>query len=106
MKTPELENLISTVDEINWQIYDCFPNDDSGGNGSLGLYPRMVLEYVTELGWFIKFGDVLLWREDEDDRMFIEEKDEYEPLKPFLLEQMEKFLDTYGKIRANHQLIQ
>lgn len=103
MKISELENLIAIVDEINWRIYDSFSDDDSGGNGKLGLYPRLTLEYVTELGWFVKFGEVLLWREDDDERAYLDDKDEYEPLQPFLMKQMDIFLHTYEKIRV-HQL--
>jgi hypothetical protein len=100
MKVEVLENVIEIVDEINERIIDSFDLHESGGDGNLGLYPRLSLEYITMFGWMIKFGETVLWNEDEEEREWVEEEKNYEPLKPFLLKKVSQYLDVYKKIKV------
>ena len=87
MNIKELESIIEIVDTINYQIIEKLPGD-FGGIDEIGFYPRLKAVYITGHGWYIDLDDINLWSEDEDPRHYIEEKDDYEPLKPFLIRQI------------------
>lgn len=98
MEINELKELKEIVDEINYRIVDKL-GGDFGGDDELGLYPRLVLSYVAEFGWYIDLDDVNIWREYEDPRRCTEDG-EYEELKPFLLGQIRLVSRTYRKLES------
>lgn len=49
----------------------------------------------------IMFGEHILYNDDWDERGFDEEKDDYEPLEPFIKKQFNKNLDELNKFRFN-----
>jgi hypothetical protein len=43
------------------------------------------------------FGDKILWHSEDDDRKFIEELDDYEPFKPFILKKFNSWINELSK---------
>lgn len=96
MKFEELEKI---VDSINDKIIDSFPQNENGGNDDIGLYPRLIIQYISYLGFQIKFEDVFIWTQYDDERIFIEETNDYELLEPFLIEKCKEVIKTYSQIK-------
>lgn len=67
------QEIIDAVRELNAEIYD-----------------RTKLEYVgfkantDGMTFGVEFVGICIWNDDDDERAFDEEKNEYEPLVPFL----------------------
>ena len=78
------EDCIRIVDELNAVLEGC--------NG-----PRFV--YTTDASMQrITIGDMELWNDDEDMRDYDETKNEYEPLKSYLIKQLESELEDLQQI--------
>lgn len=73
---------LELVVELNQEMYDTHGEEETQF-------------FYTSSGFIdiIGFGDIMLWNSEEDYREWIEEKNDYEPLKPFL----KKKLKEYGK---------
>jgi len=48
----------------------------------------------------IKFLGIILWRSDEDERDFIEDVGEYEPLEDYLRRQVNLYVEKISKIKV------
>lgn len=46
----------------------------------------------------IAFGDVILWYDENDERKFDEESNQYEPLLPFVVKQFNKLVKQFKRI--------
>jgi hypothetical protein len=88
MKT-ECNEYIDIVNELNDNLYKIFGDDI-----------EYFFSYETN-GYIdvILFGDHILWNSDNDDRMFIEEKNDYEPLSPFIKKQFNQYVDMLNKMK-------
>lgn len=95
----ELKEAIDAVDNINEDIIEGYKND-SGGDDDLGLYPRVSVSYMTYLGIIVEFDDIRIWYSDEDEREFFEDKNEYEPIEPYLRKQINRVVGTYKTIKV------
>lgn len=49
----------------------------------------------------IMFDDVIIWTDVDDERFFDENKNDYEPLEPFIKREFNKYLDDMNKFRFN-----
>lgn len=72
------QEYLDLVDDLNEELYNKFGDD-------LNTY-----YYYTSYGFVdeIGFGKVSLWDSENDDRNFLEDKNDYEPLKPFIKKQL------------------
>jgi len=86
------DDIIKIVNRLNDELYDQNPILIS----NYGIY----LEF-SSVGYssIIKFLDIVIWDEDNDERDFDESKNEYEPLKFFLIRKINDILEKLGKIR-------
>lgn len=89
------ENILGVVGEINHELYDKI-NPDSEQNEDLD-YPNLNYESdgTSEL---VRFMDIIIWCSEDDEREFIENKNAYEPMKPFLIKKMRKLIEKANKI--------
>lgn len=94
----DILNIIGVVEDINEKIINSFPDSEGGGNDELGFYPSISLTIVRDF-IILKFEDTIIWSNEEDTREFNEETNEYEPLEPFLIKEINKILDTYKQIK-------
>ena len=66
------------------------------------IIERFRLAYITDGDIdIIKFNDYVLWDSENDEREWIEEFKDYEPLKPYIIELMMEYIrlfDIYGVI--------
>lgn len=76
-------NYLKLVEELNEELYDKHGDVE-------GQFFFMANGYIDIIG----FGDITLWHSEDDDRKFIEKKDDYEPLKPYI----KRKLKEYGKL--------
>lgn len=88
----KVEEIVKTIEELNSQYYF---------NGCMEHLLPFTFEYG---GWhlgIVKFMGEVIWSEDNDERDFDEEKDEWESLYGFLLKEAEKIVKDLGKRSHN-----
>jgi len=75
-------DYLKLVEELNQDIYDKHGETEEQF-------------FFTTNGFvdIIGFGDITLWHSENDDRKWIEKKNDYEPIKPFIKRELKK----YGK---------
>tara|TARA_R110000744_G_scaffold194114_1_gene312966 strand:- start:560 stop:811 length:252 start_codon:yes stop_codon:yes gene_type:complete len=73
-------NYLKLVEELNQEIYDKHGDLDKQffftANG-----------FIDTIG----FGSIMLWNSEDDDRVWIEECNDYEPMKPFIRKQLRQY---------------
>jgi len=80
----ESENkLFDIVRELNSEMYDAH-----GDVTEQWFYTSS--GFVDVIG----FGDIMLWNSEDGDRKWVESKNDFEPMKPFLIKQLKE----YGKL--------
>lgn len=86
-------DIIDIVNEINRELYDNNDELDLIINGDVQVI------YSTD-GYHenIKYLNILIWRYDEDEREWIEDCNDYEPLKPFLIKKIKEINNNITKI--------
>lgn len=79
-------SYLDVINELNEMLYDkhgelceVFELRSSGYYNAIFIY------------------DVRLWLDDDDDRWFDEEKNDYEPLVPFIIKEYNKLIDEISK---------
>ena len=75
-------NYLKLVEELNQEIYDKHGETEE--------------QFFYTTNWcvaVIGFGDIILWNSEDDRRKWIEKKNDYEPIKPFIKRELKK----YGK---------
>jgi hypothetical protein len=87
--TPPAEeiNLIQVVDELNQMLFEAYHQIDSvfelKSNG---------FEHV------INFAGMLLWHSEYEERQFLEETQQYEPMIPFLIRKQQQAIKNLNKL--------
>lgn len=76
-----INEAFNVVREINEKIYNRFENDDN-------------LLILNTDGFNIKilFRNTVLWRSYDDERVFIEDANEYEPLEHFIVKELKQYI--------------
>jgi len=87
MKTKEQEQLefIQIVNELNQELYE--------KNGEVELEDNFYYSTDGDVD-AILFGDKVLWHSENDDRKFIEDKNDYEDFKPFIINVFNNWVAT------------
>lgn len=81
-------NYLEVVKQLNQELYDKhYITDYDFEYRSNGYYDA------------IYFLDKCIWYSDEDDRKFIEEINDYEPLLPFVRKKFNIFIDSVSKLK-------
>lgn len=84
------------------QAYDAVVNINDtivGCMDSESKYSMPVLLTTDGTSLLIEICGTQIWNDDEDDREFSEEKNEYEPLEPFLRKKINEELELIKKIK-------
>ncbi len=68
-----MSEYLQIINELNQELYEKL--GEIGGEFSYSTNG-----YVH----IIKFGEIMIWNSEMDEREWIEEKNDYEPMKPFL----------------------
>jgi len=81
-------DYVEIVRELNVELYERHKEFDS------------YFEYrTTGFADLILFDGLLLWSSETDDREFDEDKNDYEPLVPFIKKQFNQIADGMQKLR-------
>jgi hypothetical protein len=71
-----MKDLINAVETLNEEIYEVYGDD---------YHYEREYSYTTNGSVFlVHFGEILIHNSEDDDREWIEEKNEYEPAVPYL----------------------
>ncbi len=88
-----MNEFLEAVNDLNQELYE-----------KVGVFE--VLELLAEFSYstngyenIIKFGEVILWNDEMEEREWIEEKGDYEPLKPFLKRMLLQEIDKLIKVK-------
>jgi hypothetical protein len=84
------EEYIQIVNNLNDHLETIDPKTCSCFNYKTNGYQTLIM-----------FGEHILYNDDWDERGFDEEKDDYEPLEPYLKRRFNENLDELNKFRFN-----
>lgn len=83
-----MENKQEIVRELNIELYDKFKEAELNFSYSTtGLYES------------VSFGGNLIWHSEDDDRLWVEETNDYEPFKPFIERAFNKWVDELSRLK-------
>ena len=83
-----MNEFLEAVNDLNQELYE-----KVGEIGAEFSY--------TANGYFdiINFGEIMIWNSELDEREWIEEKNDYEPLKPFLKRMLSQEVDKLVEVK-------
>ncbi len=86
-----MDNYLETINELNQELCERFGDDYH--------YERQ-FNYTTD-GYvdIVNFGKTMIYNSELDEREWIEEKNDYEPLKPFLKRMLLQEIDKLIKVK-------
>lgn len=98
MSKDELFEIIDAVETINNRIYETINPDwyDRHSQDDYN-YPELNIQ-SNGCAAIITFMAVTIWSSEDDEREFIEEKNDYEPFEPFLEKEIKKLLEKASKL--------
>ena len=94
-----MNEFLEAVNDLNQEIYERFGDDYH--------YERQ-FNYTTD-GFvdIVNFGEIMIWNSELDEREWIEEKNDYEPLKPFLkrmlLQEIDKLIEVKNTFKTKER---
>lgn len=94
-----MNEFLEAIDDLNQEIYEKF--------GDNYHYERQ-FNYTTD-GYvdIVNFGEIMIWNSEMDEREWIEEKNDYEPLKPFLkrmlLQEIDKLIEVKNAFKTKER---
>lgn len=84
-----MEQYAEVLEELNDWIFETYGENYNG----------WMFELRTNLySDYIYFGEMLLWYNDNDGREFNEEKNDYEPLVPFIKKKLKERINKTNKL--------
>ena len=89
-----MNDIIKIIENINEDIYKSKAFYLTGY--TLNLCTLVYYGYGT----YIEFLNMTLWNSEEDEREFDEEANEWEPLEPFLRNEINKIIQELSKIKV------
>jgi hypothetical protein len=92
-------NLLGIVGEINYDIWLKLNPDTENPTINEGEYPQVELRTNGE-SHLIYFMDVIIWSSDNEEREWIDDDMEYEPLKLFLEKEIQKLLYKISALKS------
>lgn len=99
MNREEALYMMDIVSDMNTDLYEAM-NSHIGQNGTHDdyEYPTVEIDSNGDIH-MISFMGIMLWNSEEDEREFIDAKNDYEPLKPFLNKKINELIDKTQKMR-------
>jgi len=89
------QHPVYVVEYINNSTYDLLSKIVSGETFD-DIVERFRLSYITDGDIdIIKFNDYVLWDSEMDEREWVEEYDNYEPLKPYIIKLMLDYIKLF-----------
>lgn len=73
-------DYLKLVEELNQEIYE-----------KHGYTEEQFFLTANGFIYILGFGDITLWHSEDDDRKWIEKKNDYEPMKPFIKRKLKKY---------------
>jgi len=83
----EISEIIIIIGEFNFKI---FSKDEDGYEKAFSYSTDGTIDTISLYG-------KEFWNSEFDDREWIEEINDYEPLEPFLLKKLKSYIDTISK---------
>lgn len=91
MSSKEFIECRDVVDELNDDLDEMFEYEV--------VEPFYLKMWYESYEYGIEFLGVIIWSTANDDREFIEDKNDYEPLKPFLQRKITNLIQSLTKIK-------
>jgi hypothetical protein len=88
-----MKEIVRIINEINDNMYDSNPK-------FFNEYNCYCEVSSNGLQTIVKFLDICIWDEDNDDRKFNEDANEYESLESYLREKITKIIKELNKIEV------
>jgi len=81
-------NYLEIINDLNQELYEKV--------GEIGRdFSYSTNGYVD----IVNFGEIMIWNSEMDEREWIEDKNDYEPLKPFLKRMLLQEIDKLIKVK-------
>ncbi len=88
------EEYTQIINNLNDHLQTIDPNTSSCFNYKTNGYQTLIM-----------FGDSIMYNDDWDEREYNDDKDDYEPLEPYLKRRFNENLDELNKFRFNVKII-
>jgi hypothetical protein len=86
-----MNEFLEAVNDLNQELYEKFGDDYH--------YERQ-FNYTTDGSVdIVNFGEIMVYCSELDEREWIEEKNDYEPLKPFLKRMLSQEIDKLVEVK-------
>ena len=86
-----MDNYLETINDLNQELYERLGDDYN--------YERQ-FNYTTD-GYvdIVNFGEIMIYSSEDCERLWREETQDYEPLKPFLKRMLAQEIDKLIKVK-------
>lgn len=88
-----IKEAIEAMEQVNEDIYNMLGVDE---------FPSIIAE-TSGSSIALTFAGETIWYDDDDDRQFIEDKNDYEPLVPFLKRKIMKVIQGLNRIQFKEE---
>lgn len=90
----ETNEIVQMINIINADLVEDDSNENFCIENGLGI------SYATD-GYvqLITFMDFVLWNDDDDERDYIDEEDDYEPLEPFIRQKFNELITGLSRLK-------
>jgi len=84
-----IKETVDAIDNINGDLFEKTDNES------------IIVELkTTGCVTIIEFCGISIWSSEDDDRQYIDQIDEYEPIEPFLRKKVNEVIETITKIKS------
>jgi hypothetical protein len=88
----ELERILEATTKLNEYLYDELKLENS-------LFSVTIYGYITSISFNIEDIEIPIWNSENDDRLFFENSNEYEPFERFIKRVWKEKLKIINKIK-------
>lgn len=99
MNKIELIELVNEIDYINADLYNQFKTIDSRGKEHCNPWIWMEIQYGVGQAAVVEFLGEYLYNSANEEREFNEDKNDYEPIGPYLRTKANKLLTKLQKVK-------
>ena len=99
-----VDDVVDAVYQINNEIQTTFDSVEYRSETFMD-YHELLYATVSSAGWdtLVKFGGVVIWHDDNDEREWIEKKSDYEPLDGFLRKRINEISRIFNHINLEEK---
>lgn len=103
MKLTQIQEVYNAIENINFELSDQY--EELEVNHIEGTSYNIFLELSTNaFSMVISYLNFVIWKEDEDEREFYEDQNEYEPLEEFLRKKCKKFMQLLHNFQIQKEI--